>query len=157
MIERLRRAGTRNVQLIEDDASLEQLKNNCDKVLVDAPCSGTGTWRRRPDTKWRLSEKSLGLRLNQQKEVIEKASKYVNVGGQLTYVTCSVLPVENDEIVADFLSRNTHFEAVDLTQKWVELTGRDEMPQSHTGLGILCSPKRTGTDGFFITTLKRNA
>jgi 16S rRNA (cytosine967-C5)-methyltransferase len=157
MIERLRRAGTRNVQLIEDDETLEQLKDNCDKVLVDAPCSGTGTWRRRPDTKWRLSEKSLGLRLNQQKEVIEKAAKYVRVGGELTYVTCSVLPQENDAIVTDFLAQNSDFETVDLSQKWVELTGRDEIPQSHTGIGILCSPRRTGTDGFFVTKLKRTA
>lgn len=157
MIERLRRAGTRNVQLIEDDEALAQLLNNCDKVLVDAPCSGTGTWRRRPDTKWRLSEKSLATRLNQQKEVINKASQYVRPGGELTYVTCSVLPQENDAIVSEFLDENSNFEAIDLSQKWVELTGRDDVPRSHTGIGILCSPHRTGTDGFFVAKLKRVA
>ncbi len=157
MIERLRRAGTRNVQLIEDDDALAQLLDNCDKVLVDAPCSGTGTWRRRPDTKWRLSEKSLATRLNQQKEVINKASQYVRPGGELTYVTCSVLPQENDAIVSEFLDENSNFEAIDLSQKWVELTGRDDVPRSHTGIGILCSPNRTGTDGFFVAKLKRVA
>ncbi|MBO6917060.1 MAG: RsmB/NOP family class I SAM-dependent RNA methyltransferase [Rhizobiaceae bacterium] len=157
MIERLRRAGTRNVQLIEDDEALAQLLDNCDKVLVDAPCSGTGTWRRRPDTKWRLSEKSLATRLNQQKEVINKASQYVRPGGELTYVTCSVLPQENDAIVSKFLDENSNFEAIDLSQKWVELTGRDDVPRSHTGIGILCSPHRTGTDGFFVAKLNRVA
>lgn len=156
MIERLRRAGTRNVQIIEENESLVQLLDRCDKVLVDAPCSGAGTWRRRPDTKWRLSEKSLNDRLAQQKTVIENASRYVRPGGELTYVTCSVLPQENDGIVDAFLKQNSDYSLVNLDQDWTEITGNATPPKSGNNNGLLCSPLRTKTDGFFIARLQRN-
>jgi 16S rRNA (cytosine967-C5)-methyltransferase len=157
MIERLRRAGTRNVQLCETPEMLDQLIEHCDNVLVDAPCSGTGTWRRRPDTKWRLSERSLDQRIEQQKEVIEGGSQYVKKGGCLTYVTCSVLPQENDQIVSAFLSENPEFSLVDLSNDWCRITGQETAPKSHEDFGLLCSPKRTETDGFYISRLKRNS
>eukprot|EP00913_Durusdinium_trenchii_P027001 g25336.t1 len=96
IIERLRRAGTRNVQVHDDPRQLEALKNKLDAVLVDAPCTGTGTWRRRPDTKWRLTAKNLEERAVQQQEALTEAAAFVKPGGALLYVTCSVLPEEND-------------------------------------------------------------
>ncbi len=81
IIERLKRAGTRNVQVHDGLASLKPLSGKFDRVLIDAPCTGTGTWRRRPDTKWRLTEKNLGERVTQQREVLEAAAVYVRPAG----------------------------------------------------------------------------
>ncbi|HSX75243.1 MAG TPA: RsmB/NOP family class I SAM-dependent RNA methyltransferase, partial [Shinella sp.] len=83
IIERLKRAGTRNVQVHETISSLSPLNGRFDRVLVDAPCTGTGTWRRRPDTKWRLTEKNLEERLVQQQEALANASAFVRPGGFL--------------------------------------------------------------------------
>lgn len=157
MIERLRRAGTRNVQLCENDDMLLPLVGNCDHVLVDAPCTGTGTWRRRPDIKWRLSEKNLADRTKQQSEVVRSAAQYVKPGGHLTYVTCSILPEENDDIVQSFLTENSEFSSVDPSKGWQAVTGNEMPPRSHDNLGLLCSPHRTGTDGFYIAKLERKA
>ena len=96
IIERLKRAGTRNVQVHESTESLASLIGRVDRVLVDAPCTGTGTWRRRPDTKWRLTQKNLEERLAQQEEALAGAAQFVRPGGHLIYVTCSVLPEENE-------------------------------------------------------------
>lgn len=161
MVERLRRAGTRNVQICEDHNALIALENACDHVLVDAPCTGAGTWRRRPDTKWRLSEKSLTQRIGQQKDVISRASAYVKTGGYLTYVTCSILPQENDAIITDFLAQNQNFELVDLGADFTNLTGQQDIPYSPSKpnssqmFGLLCSPHRTQTDGFFVSKMVR--
>lgn len=157
MIERIRRAGARNIQICSSEEELEQHEKRFDRVLVDAPCTGTGTWRRRPETKWKLSEKNIESRCEQQKEVIEKAAKYVKEGGELTYVTCSVLPQENDAIVENFLVSHSDFEVVDTQSEWKSITGMSAVPLSHTDAGILCSPYRTNTDGFFIAKLKRKA
>lgn len=89
IIERLKRAGTRNVQVHESTESLTSLIGRVDRVLVDAPCTGTGTWRRRPDTKWRLTQKNLEERLAQQEEALAGAAQFVRPGGHLIYVTCS--------------------------------------------------------------------
>ncbi|WP_162654375.1 RsmB/NOP family class I SAM-dependent RNA methyltransferase [Lentilitoribacter sp. Alg239-R112] len=154
MIERIRRAGVRNIQICSSEEELEPHKMHCDRVLVDAPCTGTGTWRRRPETKWKLSEKNLEMRCSQQKEVLEKASSYVKEGGELTYVTCSVLPQENDAIIESFLASHSDFEIIDTQSEWKSITGMSTVPLSHTNVGILCSPHRTHTDGFFIAKLK---
>lgn len=157
MIERIRRAGARNIQICSSEEELAPHEKRFDRVLVDAPCTGTGTWRRRPETKWKLSERNLKTRCEQQEEVIEQASKYVKEGGELTYVTCSVLPQENDAIVKNFLSSHSDFEIVDTQSEWKSLTGMTSVPLSHTEAGILCTPYRTNTDGFFIAKLKRKA
>ncbi len=102
IIERLKRAGTRNVQVHESTESLTSLIGRVDRVLVDAPCTGTGTWRRRPDTKWRLTQKNLEERLAQQEEALAGAAQFVRPGGHLIYVTCSVLPEENEAQVYGF-------------------------------------------------------
>ena len=77
-----------------------------DRVLIDAPCTGSGTWRRRPDAKWRLTPETLEARMADQAEVLDKASQYVRPGGYLVYVTCSVFPEENEHQVYAFGDRH---------------------------------------------------
>jgi 16S rRNA (cytosine967-C5)-methyltransferase len=158
IIERLRRAGTRNVQVQEHEKSLAPLKGKFDRVLVDAPCTGTGTWRRRPDTKWRLTSKNLEERIGQQREALEKASAYVRPGGTLCYVTCSVLPEENQAQVAAFLHADPSFEMVSALDGWNTLFGVNPVkPHSADGMTLTLSPALTDTDGFYFAMLRKKA
>ena len=104
IFERLKRAGVRNVQTVPpgDEAALLELKDRFDVVFVDAPCSGSGTWRRRPDAKWRLSAENLAARIEDQHEVLMLGRELVKPGGRLVYVTCSILPEENIDQVRGF-------------------------------------------------------
>ncbi|AJY45742.1 RsmB/NOP family class I SAM-dependent RNA methyltransferase [Martelella endophytica] len=154
IIERLRRAGTRNVQVHDDAAGLEGLQ--FDRVLVDAPCTGTGTWRRRPDIKWRLSEKNLEERTTQQAEVLAAASRFVKPGGALVYVTCSLLPAENQNQVQAFLAANPDFSAEPVETLWPGLfPGVAAHPHFTAGAFATLTPAITGTDGFFCAILRK--
>ena len=158
IIERLKRAGTRNVQVHESLSSLSPLKERFDRVLVDAPCTGTGTWRRRPDTKWRLTEKNLEERLTQQQEALANASAFVRPGGFLMYVTCSILPQENEEQVAAFCANNPGFEILSATDTWRSLFGSaGPQPRSRDGKTVTLTPASTDTDGFFFCVMGRKA
>lgn len=158
IIERLKRAGTRNVQVHDRIAALEPLRERMDRVLVDAPCTGTGTWRRRPDTKWRLTEQQLAERCAQQDEVLRDASVYVRPGGRLVYITCSVLPDENEARIAAFVSAHPEFKPVPMLAEWQTRFGEGaERPHSTADEGLLLTPKRTGTDGFFFAMLERQS
>ena len=156
IIERLRRAGTRNVQVHDREKDLAGIVGKCDRVLVDAPCTGTGTWRRRPDTKWRLTQKNLEERVGQQKQVLESAARYVRPGGILAYVTCSLLPQENQEQARQFVAGNGDFELVSALDGWQSLFGgAGVQPVSSDGATVTLSPAATDTDGFFFAMLKR--
>jgi 16S rRNA (cytosine967-C5)-methyltransferase len=156
IIERLRRAGTRNVQVHEREKDIAHLLGKCDRVLVDAPCTGTGTWRRRPDTKWRLTPKNLGERIEQQRQVLSSAARYVRPGGMLCYVTCSVLPQENQDQARQFVAGNGEFELVSALDGWQSLFGASGVqPVSKDGVTVTLSPASTDTDGFFFAMLKR--
>ncbi|HWU65017.1 MAG TPA: RsmB/NOP family class I SAM-dependent RNA methyltransferase [Ensifer sp.] len=156
IIERLKRAGTRNVQVHDSLSALKPFVGKFDRVLIDAPCTGTGTWRRRPDTKWRLTEKNLGERVAQQREVLEAAAPYVRPGGQLAYVTCSLLPQENQEQVMSFLADHPEFQLRDSLADFARLTGQGEVkPLDAGGAGITLSPATTATDGFYFCRLQR--
>lgn len=158
IIERLKRAGTRNVQVHDGLASLKPLSGKFDRVLIDAPCTGTGTWRRRPDTKWRLTEKNLGERVTQQREVLEAAAVYVRPGGHLAYVTCSLLPQENQEQVKSFLADHPEFELRSSQGDFTKLTGQSAVtPLDADGAGLTLSPATTDTDGFYFCRLQRRA
>ncbi|MEM6535073.1 MAG: RsmB/NOP family class I SAM-dependent RNA methyltransferase, partial [Pseudomonadota bacterium] len=106
LIPRLKRSGAHNVQLVHprEPEQLDALKAQMDCVFVDAPCTGTGTWRRRPDTKWRVKPGSLANRIAQQNDVLAKAAAYVKPGGRLVYATCSFLVEEDEDRVAAFLA-----------------------------------------------------
>ncbi|PKA44086.1 RsmB/NOP family class I SAM-dependent RNA methyltransferase [Rhizobium sullae] len=158
IIERLKRAGTRNVQVHDDAKALSSLRARCDKVLVDAPCTGTGTWRRRPDTKWRLTAKNLDERTSQQQDALKQASAFVRPGGELIYVTCSVLPQENEAQVRRFTTENPEFAIESALPAWNDLFGKDApRPRSSDGETVTLTPASTDTDGFFFCRMQRKA
>jgi 16S rRNA (cytosine967-C5)-methyltransferase len=155
--ERLQRAGARNVQVIPADAPdrLAGLAGRFDRVLVDAPCSGSGAWRRKPDAKWRLSDRQLDLRMGEQRALLDQAADLVKPGGRLVYVTCSLLPEENDDQVAAFLERRPDFTRCDIGAAWRATIGT-EAPADAVGHGsVTLTPARHGTDGFFVAVLGR--
>ena len=158
IFERLKRAGTRNVQVHEAGSDLSPLAGNFDVVLVDAPCTGSGTWRRRPDAKWRLSAQALETRIAEQRAVLDSAAAFVKPGGRLVYITCSVFPEENNAQVTDFVGRNGAFTSLDgraIVEK--SLPAAVDRVKIDGGGGIWLSPARTGTDGFYFAALERNA
>ena len=158
IIERLKRAGTRNVQVHDNRTSLDTMLGKFDRVLVDAPCTGTGTWRRRPDTKWRLTDRNLEERISQQKQALAEASRFVRTGGHLAYVTCSVLPQENDDQVRQFCVENPQFKLVDSLAHWTGLFGQSgQRPHQVDGTCLTLTPATTGTDGFFFALMQKTA
>ncbi|MEK1933680.1 MAG: RsmB/NOP family class I SAM-dependent RNA methyltransferase [Pararhizobium sp.] len=158
IIERLKRAGTRNVQVHDRLEGLTPLAGKFDRVLVDAPCTGTGTWRRRPDTKWRLTQKNLEERLGQQQEALASAANFVRPGGRLVYVTCSVLPEENEAQVYGFCEDHPEFEILSGADAWADLFGTDKpQPWSADMKTVTLTPASTNTDGFFFCMMGRRA
>ena len=145
------RAGVRNLQVrspLTPDA-LKGLEGKMDVVFIDAPCSGTGSWRRHPDTKWRLTPETLARRIADQDSVLDAGATYVKPGGRMVYVTCSVLPEEDEDRVAAFLARAEGF-AVRPATADPNLTGW------LTPDGFLrLSPMTSGTDGFFVAVLEK--
>jgi 16S rRNA (cytosine967-C5)-methyltransferase len=158
IFDRLKRAGCRNVQVAADSAELSSHEGQMDLVLVDAPCTGSGTWRRRPDAKWRLTARQLEARQAEQDAILETASRYVKPGGSLAYVTCSIFRQENAERVASFASRHPEFSSVDHRDLWRSvISGSEDAARFDAAAGISLSPALTGTDGFYFCALRRAA
>lgn len=156
IFDRLKRAGCRNVQVVAEAAALAPLEGQMDLVLVDAPCTGSGTWRRRPDAKWRLTSRQLEARVAEQAAILDEASRYVKPGGRLAYVTCSVFAEENSAQVTTFLDRMPAFRTVDHAALWrAHFPDAAEAARVDSGPGITLTPARTGTDGFFFAVLER--
>jgi 16S rRNA (cytosine967-C5)-methyltransferase len=161
--ERLRRSGARaevrtprGGRLRAD--TLADLDGTVDRVLVDAPCTGSGTWRRNPDAKWRLRPGSLAARVAEQAQVLDRALLLVRPGGRIVYVTCSLLPAENDVAVAGLLDRAGGRLAA-VPHRTVLGSGPASLTESVrlTAHGVQMSPLRTGTDGFYVAVLERRA
>ncbi|MFC5385837.1 RsmB/NOP family class I SAM-dependent RNA methyltransferase [Aquamicrobium segne] len=153
--ERIKRAGSRNIQIAAGASGLGPLENRMDLVLVDAPCTGSGTWRRRPDTKWRLTRQQLDARLADQAGILDIAANYVKSGGLLAYVTCSIFPDENENQIKAFLARTPDFHPEDHAALWSQhFPGHEN--RVRIGTGISLSPARSGTDGFYFCALRRN-
>ena len=113
--ERLSRAGVHNADIRApkgDTDPLADIRVSADLVLIDAPCTGTGTWRRNPDAKWRMRPGALEVRLKDQAEVLDRAAALVKPGGRIAYITCSVLPPENGDQVRAFIARHPEFAVV---------------------------------------------
>ncbi|MGI9410522.1 MAG: RsmB/NOP family class I SAM-dependent RNA methyltransferase [Hyphomicrobiaceae bacterium] len=160
IFERLKRAGVRNAQVIDggDEAALRALDARFDIVFVDAPCTGSGVWRRRPDAKWRVKPANLATRIAEQQRVLTTARALVRPGGRLVYVTCSILPEENIDQVDWFTSEAADFVVVPYAERWRATLG-EEPPTSADGREdtLLLSPARHQTDGFFIATFERRS
>jgi 16S rRNA (cytosine967-C5)-methyltransferase len=156
IFDRMRRCENRNIQVTAKPAELAPLQGHMDIVLVDAPCTGSGTWRRRPDAKWRLTERQLDARKAEQAAILDAASAYVRPGGLLAYVTCSVFEAENGDRISAFRQRSPEFRPVDHAALWEQrFPGRSDAARIAPSLGISLSPARSGTDGFFFSALRK--
>jgi 16S rRNA (cytosine967-C5)-methyltransferase len=159
--ERLSRAGVHNADVRTpkgDGDTLVDIRASADLVLIDAPCTGTGTWRRNPDAKWRMRPGALEVRLKDQIEVLDRAAALVKPGGRIAYITCSVLPVENGAQVQAFIARHPQFAVVPPEQTASVLWDKAEAfaeAALRSAEGWLMTPRRTGTDGFFVSVLRR--
>ena len=158
IFERLKRAGARNVQVMTAGAhaGLAPLAGRMDVVFVDAPCSGSGVWRRRPDAKWRLTPEALVARIAEQRAVLALAAPLVKPGGTLVYATCSVLAPENQEQTAWFLGHEPSFAERDYRAGW-SLAGREPPASAVAGLSLQLTPHTHGTDGFYLSILHKAA
>ncbi|QGM98620.1 RsmB/NOP family class I SAM-dependent RNA methyltransferase [Methylocystis parvus] len=157
--ERLERAGARNIQVRQPKGKadvLADLEGRCDLVLIDAPCTGTGTWRRHPDAKWRLAPGALELRLKEQAVLLEQAVRFVRPGGRLAYVTCSLLREENEDQMAGFLAVHADFAALPGAET-AERAGLPDLARfaSPHGAGVRLSPASSGADGFYVCVMRR--
>jgi 16S rRNA (cytosine967-C5)-methyltransferase len=153
--ERFRRAGLHNIETkplaSERDRWVKRHKRSFDRVLVDAPCSGTGTWRRNPDARWRTLGPGLDNLLPLQAGILASAARLVKPGGRLVYATCSMLPQENEEQVATFLEAHPAFRVVALRDAAPQLT--DSAHPDYLSL----TPARHDTDGFFAAVMQCDA
>jgi 16S rRNA (cytosine967-C5)-methyltransferase len=154
-VRRLRRAGVHNVErhVTEDgDKWVKRRAKTFDRVLVDAPCTGSGTWRRNPDARLRLAETDLAELQPKQARILDDAARLVRPGGRLIYATCSLLTEENEAQMDGFLARHADFATVSLAQAW-----NLPAPVPNQGSYLSLTPLRHGTDGFFAAVLERAA
>ena len=160
--DRLARSGARNVQVRTPKSvggELDDLVGRCDLVLIDAPCTGTGAWRRNPDAKWRMRPGALEQRQKEQTEILDRAVPLLKAGGRIAYVTCSVLDEENGVQVREFMTRHHEFSVRPPAEVAGALGESAFMFTKAARLsdeGILMTPRTTETDGFFVSVLKRN-
>ena len=155
----------RNLQVIQPSSLglLGELKARMDVVFVDAPCTGSGTWRRRPDAKWRLTPAQLAERIADQDAVLKTSGDLVRTGGRVVYVTCSVLAEENEDRIAAFLAGSPRFAVIPSLEAIAASglatgAGATHLADHATPEGFLrLSPRSGGTDGFFIAVLERRS
>jgi 16S rRNA (cytosine967-C5)-methyltransferase len=157
MEARLKRAGVSNVTRKRisgpDDPWLKTFEERGERVLVDAPCSGSGAWRRNPGARWRLTPERLDTYLVEQRRILASAARLTKPGGRLIYVTCSILPDENKAQADLFLDSEPAFRAVPIPQVWSE-TMSGPLPTADD-IYLTLTPARTGTDGFFVAVFER--
>ena len=161
--DRLARAGARNVQVRTPKSvgnELADLAGRADLVLIDAPCTGIGTWRRNPDAKWRIRPGALAERIKQQDAVLESAVALLKPGGRIAYITCSVLAEENGDRMRAFIGRHGDF-SVEKPGNVINSLGDRAYLFARAVLiseeGLLMTPRRTDTDGFFVSMLRHSA
>jgi 16S rRNA (cytosine967-C5)-methyltransferase len=157
---RLKRSGLSNVHPAaihtENDPKIKRLAGKIDRVLVDAPCSGSGTLRRNPDLKWRFDEAELARVNAVQASVLRAAARLVRPGGRLVYATCSLLALENQQVVEQFLREQPQFAAVPAADV-LERQGVTVDQAARFAPYFVMLPHLHGTDGFFAAVLERRA
>lgn len=153
---RLKRAGVSNTEWhalsSESDQYIKRHKQTADRVLLDVPCSGSGTWRRNPDLKWRFTAQDLDEVLDVQRRILESASRLVKPGGRLIYATCSLLSCENETQVDNFLKTRNNFRVVCAKKIWNK-TSLNDATDDVSYLSL--TPHQDGVDGFFAAVLER--
>ena len=160
--ERIARAEARNIQVRTPRGEadmLADLNGRADLVLIDAPCTGTGTWRRNPDAKWRVRPGALAERVKQQAALLDRAAALLKPKGRIAYMTCSVLVEENGDQVRAFVERHPVF-SVEKPTETAQLLGERAYLFVRAALiseqGLLMTPRRTETDGFFVSVIRRS-
>jgi len=161
--KRADRAGAHNIQIsqlpgqaAERKAKLAELAGLCDRAYVDVPCSGTGTWRRSPDQRWRWDEGELAALNETQLGLLREAAELLKLGGRLIYMSCSLLPAENEDIIREFLASSKGWTLLNYRDIWKKVIGGPApvsdalMPQA-----LQLSPMHHQTDGFFVAVLER--
>lgn len=146
--ERAVRLDVKNLEIIDEVGDRDY-----DRFVVDAPCSGTGTWRRSPDAKYRLTPETLKELNKTQTELLEKAFNHIRRGGRVVYITCSILRDENEDIIEAFLSRHADAAPVNLRHLW-----EDKLDGRYPGQDdfmLRMNPLLTRTDGFFVCILEK--
>ena len=156
--KRLRRAGVNNVERRvlagERDPWVKHHAKSFDRVLVDAPCLGVGSWRRNPDAKWRATPQDLAELVMRQRDILASAARLVKPHGRLVYVTCSLLREENEAQAEAFLAAEADFSLYPMARGWAETIG-GRSPGGDDYLRL--TPARHGTDGFFVAIFERRA
>lgn len=157
---RLRRAGVSIAErkVLRGNNWLYANAAGFDRVLVDVPCSGTGRWRRAPDARWRLTQEQVASYRAEQADILDRAAPLVRPGGRLIYVTCSLLPSENQAQVERVLAARPEFKRLDARAVWPEAVGAPPPePAPFKGPDVMLMPHLHGTDGFYIAILERSA
>lgn len=154
---RYKKADVHNIEVrsLEEEKNrkwLRRQKSAMDLVLVDAPCSSSGTWRRNPDLRWKQYGPSLEEIKQSQEEILERVADKVKVGGRLVYATCSLFAEENEEQIDKFLAKHSEYQLVNIEDNWPEVEG-SQNPK--TGQYLRLTPKDHKTDGFFTAVLQR--
>lgn len=150
MAPRIARVGNSNIETIllhpnREAEALEHLKGQCDLVMVDAPCSGTGTWRRNPELRWRMTAKRLQKITALQQRLLQLGSEFVAGGGKLIFAVCSLLDDEGANQVDEFLQIQPNWRDIEV-----------DLPLGRPyRKGILLSPYHDGTDGFYFSCLEK--
>ena len=160
--ERITRAGARNIQVRtprgEADV-LTDLTGRIDLALIDAPCTGTGAWRRNPDAKWRVRPGALDDRLKQQEALLDRAVSLLRAGGRIAYITCSILQEENGDQIAAFLDRHRDFAVLPPRELAATALGERSFMFCQAAKlsdeGVLMTPRRTDTDGFYVAVMRK--
>lgn len=155
LLPRLDRAGARNIVIHDADTMpqlLRDFEGKADRVLLDVPCSGSGTWRRNPEGRWRYDPASLDEVLRRQRGLLADGAKLVRPGGRLVYATCSILPAENGEQADWFLQHHGEFTPLPLAEAWAQGVTDQRI---RTGDRLSLTPYRHGTDGFFAAAFRR--
>lgn len=153
--DRLKRNEVRNVQVRPPKpGALDDLLGKVDRVVIDAPCTGTGTWRRQPTAKWKLTPDQLGKRVEEQRQLLIEGARFVKPGGHLVYITCSVLPEENQRQALSFLAANPDFTALPANTLWMShFAGSKVRARFSPEGGVAVTPHTSGTDGFYCIVL----
>lgn len=155
---RLRRSGIHNVERkpVADKWSSEFWRGKFDRVVVDAPCSGSGTWRRQVDARWRLTPEMLAERQQTQAILLNKARAMVAPGGRIVYITCSVLASEGRDQINRLLATANELELADIAAIWddtVRKAGGGRCPPTVDNM-LQLLPRRDGCDGFFVAVFQ---